>query len=108
MIAVAAVYAGFAACALGAIVTLRPLPGFRLPRRRHGLVLIGAGLALSLIGMLWPVSEKQITMPVRRIDDFMPVYQFHEFHSLQVRGTPERIDRAIREVTADEIQFSER
>ena len=32
-----------------------------------------------------------------------PSYQFRERHSVRIRATPERVYRAIREVTADEI-----
>lgn len=37
------------------------------------------------------------------VDHFMPVYDFHEVHSIVVEATPDRIFRAIKEVTAAEI-----
>ena len=37
------------------------------------------------------------------LDLFEPAFQFRERHSLVMRATPERIHRAIHEVTADEI-----
>jgi hypothetical protein len=37
------------------------------------------------------------------LERFAPAYQFRERHSRRVRATPERIHRAVWEVTADEI-----
>lgn len=105
MTAIAVVYAGFAALVIGLVVLVRPLPRLRLAGRRHGLALAVGGLLTALTGLALPVSTSRSAVPRARIDDFMPVYQFHEYHSLQVHATPERIDRAIREVTASEIMF---
>ena len=66
---------------------------------------MAAGVVLSLLGFALPVTTTRVSTPLRRIDEFMPAYQFSEFHSLKVRASPERIDRAIREVTANEIRF---
>jgi len=42
---------------------------------------------------------------VTRLDQFAPVWQFREAHSLEVQATPRQVYRAIREVTAEEIRF---
>ena len=41
--------------------------------------------------------------PVSELDRLLPVYQFQERHSVSVRASPDRVDRAIRQVTAGEI-----
>ena len=40
------------------------------------------------------------------IDEFMPVYDFGEAHAVSVRATPERIFRAIKEVTPSEVRLA--
>jgi hypothetical protein len=38
-----------------------------------------------------------------RLDDFLPVYQFHEVHAVRIEAPPERIAAAIKEVTPREL-----
>jgi len=40
---------------------------------------------------------------VRSLDDFLPEYDAHERHSLSIAASPERVDRAVREVSLAEI-----
>ena len=40
---------------------------------------------------------------MKRLDDFLPTYETHERHSLSIAASPERVDRAVREVTLAEI-----
>jgi hypothetical protein len=40
---------------------------------------------------------------VRALDDFLPAYEARERHSLSIAASPERVDRAVREVTLAEI-----
>jgi len=40
-----------------------------------------------------------------RLDEFAPVYQFHEVHAIRVRASPERVFEAVRQVTAQEIRL---
>jgi hypothetical protein len=37
------------------------------------------------------------------LDEFLPDYEFHEFHSLEVHAPPERVFRAIKELTSADI-----
>jgi len=39
------------------------------------------------------------------LDNYLPVYDVNEVHSIGVEATPERIVRAIRDLTASEIPF---
>lgn len=38
-----------------------------------------------------------------QLDHFIPVYQFHEHHSIRIRASAELVYRAVKSVTADEI-----
>jgi hypothetical protein len=40
---------------------------------------------------------------VRSLDEFLPVYEFSERHRIEIAAPRERIDRAVRAVTAAEI-----
>ncbi len=40
---------------------------------------------------------------MRPLDDFLPEYEFSERHSVVVHARPERVDRALREVTLAEV-----
>ena len=40
---------------------------------------------------------------MKSLDAFLPDYQFDERHRIGIRATPERIDRALREVTIEEM-----
>lgn len=39
------------------------------------------------------------------LEDFMPMYDFNEVHAIVISATPNRIFRAIREVTPQEVQL---
>ena len=60
-------------------------------------------LALCMIGMVMPASEQDVRSPSSQLDAFMPRYQFHEFHKIDVAAPPAQVYRAIQEVTAGEI-----
>jgi len=42
---------------------------------------------------------------VTRLDEFAPVWQFHEVHQIRISASVERAYRAIKTVSADEILF---
>ncbi len=92
---------GLAAMAAGGVSLLAPR---RIPRRRAA-ALAGTGMALVLVAVAVPVRERRSTRPPARIDEFAPVFQFHEFHEIEIEAPPERVYRAVRDVTAEEIRL---
>ncbi|MGQ0650234.1 MAG: hypothetical protein ACT4P7_22050 [Gemmatimonadaceae bacterium] len=105
MVGVAFVYAGFALCFVGLIALIRPLRWLRLDTRRRGAILLASGVAISATGMTLPAGERHTGTPRSRLDEYMPRYQFHEFHSLHVAARPERVYDAIQNVQAGDILF---
>jgi len=103
MIASVLVYAGLALAFVGFVSLIKPLRflGIRT-RARGGLVLL-AGVVVVIAGMALPAPETRIVAPRTALDEFVPVYQFGEFHSIQVAAPRERTYRALRAVTADDI-----
>jgi hypothetical protein len=47
----------------------------------------------------------RIAAPRTQLDQFVPAYQFSEFHSIRIGAPKERVYRALKLVTADEITF---
>jgi hypothetical protein len=99
-------YAGLALLALGSVSLVWP-PGFLgIATRLHAFVVVGAGLAAAAVALLLPPpSARTSARGPTRIDEFLPEFQFGEFHERLVRATPERIFRAIHDVTAGEIRL---
>lgn len=103
ILASALVYAGLLALFLGVISLLRPLLFLKIRTRRRAALLLVFGLLMTALGFAFPVQETRIAEPRTQLDQFTPVYQFSEVHSIQVRAPKDRVYRAIKEVTADEI-----
>jgi hypothetical protein len=103
MIPVALVYAGFLLAFLGFVSLLIPLRFLRIRSRSRGALVLLAGLFLTAAGMALPAKEIRIAEPSTRLDEFVPVYQFSEFHATRIAAPREQAYRAIREVTAREI-----
>jgi hypothetical protein len=99
-------YAGLALLMLGSVSLLRPLSFIGIVSRLHALVVFGAGLVAAMVALLVPPeAARRSTRGPTRLDEFVPEFQFSEFHERFVRATPERIDRAIRTVPAEEIRL---
>ena len=103
MLGVVVVYAGLAGMVVGAASLIKPLWFLGVRTKKVGLLVLGAGLVLCAAGMALPAELKRAAARASHLDDWMPAWQFNEFHALRVRATPEQAYRAIRQVTADEI-----
>lgn len=97
------IYSGLLTLLLGVISLLRPLPFLKIRNRRRAALLLAVGLLIVAVGFVFPVRETRIAESRTQLDQFTPVYQFNEVHSIRVRAPKERVYRAIKEVTADEI-----
>jgi hypothetical protein len=97
------VYIGFLALFIGGVSVLRPLRFLGIWSRGQGVMLVVGGVAVFLIGVNLPASEKRVETPATRLDEFVPAYQFEEFHSIRIKAPRERVFQAIRDVTPNEI-----
>jgi hypothetical protein len=70
-----------------------------------GLVLVLGGAGLAAAALLAPAVESHATGTTTRLDEFAPVWQFHEVHTTRIDAPPERVFDAITQVRADEILF---
>jgi hypothetical protein len=72
-------------------------------RRRWGLWPIGVGLLLAVIVWHLPLPPERRAAGETLHDEFAPLFEFDEVHAIEIRSSRERIDAAIRRVTAGEI-----
>lgn len=105
MFGVVVVYLGLITAFAGVISVAKPLAFLAIHTRRQALIVVLAGFVVVVIGALLPASEVRVASPRTQLDQFMPVYQFSEFHSIRVKASKEQTYRAIKLVTADEIRF---
>ena len=54
---------------------------------------------------LLPAKEIRVTSPRTQLDEFVPAWQFSEFHSVRIAAPREKVYTALKQVTADEILF---
>jgi len=99
------VYAGLLVFLVGGLSILRPLTFLGIWSRGQGAMLVVGAVAVFLIGASLPAREKKVETPATQLDEFVPAYQFEEFHSIRVKAPPGRVYSAILEVTPDEIRL---
>ncbi len=105
MIGVVLVYVGLIAIFLGGVSLIKPPAFLKIRSRVHATFLLGAGLIVLGVGWALPAREVRVAVLRTQLDQFAPVYQFNEVHSVRVMAPKDRVYRAIKEVTADEILF---
>lgn len=85
----AAVYLGFLAAAAGVLL--------RVP------ALAALGILTTVTALVLPAPDRRSTAPKSRLDEFIPVWQFDEFHMVHIAAPPARVFDDIKRVRADEI-----
>ena len=99
----ALLYLGLILVVVGAALAVKPVRRLGISTRKRAIVVMGAGALATLLAALAPASESRMSGPVSSLDEFMPVWQFSEFHSLRVEAPPERVYEAMKSVRANEI-----
>ena len=105
MFAVVLVYAGFLAMFVGALSQLKPIAFLMIRSARVGVKVFAAGLLSAAVGFALPAPVRQAAPRVTQLDQFSPLYQFREFHSIAVDAPKHRVYSAVRLVTAGEISW---
>jgi len=99
----AIVYFGLVMAAAGLVLVVKPIRRLRIRTRWRGLGVAGGGVLVAGIGLILPAAESRVTRIETRLDEFAPVWQFREFHTIAVAAPPARVFEAIERVRADEI-----
>jgi len=103
--AVVVVDLGFAVLALGAISLARPLRRLGIRTRQRGLAVLVLGIVLVASGFAAPAPTIRVAAAQTLLDQFLPAYQFHEYHSVYIHAPKDRVYQAIKSVSADDIAF---
>jgi len=82
---------------------LRPLRWLGIRTRRRGTLVAAAGAALVLSAILLPDSTRITTARDALIDQWLPEWQFGEYHERRVRASPRQVFDAIRRVRSSDI-----
>jgi len=103
VLGVVLVYLGLIAAFLGGVSFLRPLSFLAIPTRRQAALVLVLGLMVLVTGGSLPARVVRVATPRTELDQFAPVYQFSEFHSIRITAPKEQVYRALKSVTAKEI-----
>jgi len=101
----ALIYLGLIGAAIGVVSLLKPLRFLGIRTRMRGLLILGLGFLALMTGVWLPVSETRVATVRTHLDDFVPAYQFSEFHQILIDAPKDRAYAAIREVTPEEIRL---
>jgi hypothetical protein len=101
----AVVYSGFVITAAGLILFVKPVDRLHVSSRSQALAIVGIGVLLAGIGLTLPARESRVTRAETRLDEFMPVWQFNERHTIRIDAPHARVFEAIRNVRANEISL---
>lgn len=97
------VYLGLTLLLAGLFSLIWPLRFLGLRTRPVAAMVAAGGLLLGLIVLALPVSNKEVTAPTTKLDDWMPRWQVGEQHTIRVAAPPEKVFAAIHAVRANEI-----
>jgi len=99
----AIVYLGLIVAAAGLALVVKPIRRLRVTTRWRACGVAGAGVLLAGMGLILPASESRVTHVQTRLDEFMPVWQFSELHTIDVAAPPARVFDVMHRVRPDEI-----
>jgi hypothetical protein len=101
----AIVYSGFVITVAGLILVIKPSDRLHVRSREEALAIVAIGAILIGVGLTIPASESRVTKVETRLDEFVPVWQFSERHTIRIAAPPARVFEAIRNVRANEISL---
>lgn len=97
------VYAGAVVAAVGLVAIVWPIRWIGIGTRRRAAVVFFLGAALGAIGFAVPARERRVDVARTELDRYVSVWQFGERHAIDISTSPNRVYRALKEVTAEEI-----
>jgi hypothetical protein len=99
------VYLGLITMFVSGVSVLKPLKFMAIDSRWQALAVMAAGLVVVVIGTSLPSKEIRVAAPRTQLDQFLPAYQFNEFHSVRIAAPKDKVYNALKQVTAEEILF---
>jgi hypothetical protein len=105
VLGVVVVYLGLIAAFFGAVFLIKPPSLLGIRTRGQAAAVLASGFVMVVAGCALPAKEVRVNRPRTLLDQFSPVYQFSEFHSIRVGASKEKVYQAIKSVRADEISL---
>lgn len=105
MIGSAIVYAGLVLLAAGIVFVVRPVARAGVSTRGRAMAIALTGAVAAAVGLALPAPESRAAGVGTALDEFVPVWQFREHHTLVVEASRARVFDAITSVRANEILF---
>jgi hypothetical protein len=99
------VYLGLITMFLSGVSVFKPLRFMGIGSRWQALAVMAAGLIVVVIGASLPSKEIRVGAPRTQLDQFIPAYQFNEFHSVRIAAPKDKVYTALKQVNAGEILF---
>ncbi len=103
MLASTVVYAGLTIAIAGLALFAKPIRRLRVPTRRRAAAIAGAGALMVGSALILPAPESRVSRVETRLDEFAPVWQFREVHTIRIAASPARAFEAIKRVRPDEV-----
>jgi hypothetical protein len=98
-------YLGLVLTTAGLILFIKPIERFHVESRSRALLIAGIGVVLAGVGLTLPARESRIATAETRLDEFVPVWQFNERHTIRIAAPPPRVFEAIKSIRANEISL---
>jgi hypothetical protein len=96
-------YAGLVTTLIGLISLIRPLRWVGIRTRWRGLLAAATGAVLALGTSVLPTPTRTTATRDILIDQWLPEWQFREYHERRIRATPAELFGAIRRVRSSDI-----
>src|SRR5437870_4468016 len=96
-------YLGFATIFVGTLSILWPLRFLWIRTRKAGAIVALCGLLVVILVCVLPARTRHVSAATTKLDEWMPVWQFDEQHSIHINASPEKVFEAIHSVRADQI-----
>jgi hypothetical protein len=98
-----AAWGGIFAVLLGLVCLVKPVRRLGIRSRLAALLVVIGSLFVTATAIGWPASVVGAQGSHRRLDDFLPRYQFAEYHEGRVRASRQRVVDAVQRVTVADM-----
>lgn len=96
-------YGGAVLAMVGLVHLIRPFRWSGMRTRRRAAIVMATGVAVMTASMFLPTPTHQTSRRDALIDQWLPEWQFAEFHERRVRATPQQVFAALKRVRASDI-----
>lgn len=94
-----AAWAGIFLALLATAFLVRPPRWLRGRARLRATLLLVLGASMTAAALLWPSGVHRSASPQSRLDDYLPEFQFVEYHETRTRAPIERVTDAAKRVS---------